>query len=387
LPEQEASRSIALVCDAANRVRSVLHNPAGLPATPGDRLIELFAPGSRNKALRLLQSIRDRQAAFGWELDVRGRGEVMVLHFCGASMREGILIVGAGSQPYTNALFSRLLQGIETSPPREEVLSTQDTLKLYEQLAGLNNQLLSMQRELEKKNAELTRLLEDRARLAAIAAHDLRTPLQVIETAAAALEQMAGGQGAWAIDAIRRNAHAMDIMVQDLLCAYQPDIGMLVLSVQPIDLEALVHLNVQNNRAVAAQKNITLTFSSNGAVHPVLGDPLRLDQVLNNLVHNAIKFSQPGTTIGIGVFGTESDASFSVEDEGVGLSKEQLDSLLHCGVGASQPGTRAEAGFGLGFFIIRSIVERHHGTIEAQSLPGKGTRFSVRLPVCRRAEA
>jgi signal transduction histidine kinase len=292
----------------------------------------------------------------------------MLLQFCGASVAEGILIVAAESQPYANALFGRLLQDTDFGPSVTEAHSTHDTLKLYEQLAGLNNQLLSMQRELEKKNAELTRLLEDRARIAAMAAHDLRTPLQVIATGTEALEAMLGGQVPCAniIAMIRRNAHAMEALIKDLLSAYRADIGMLELSMQPLDLEALVRTNAQNNRAVAAQKNIALTFSSSGDIPGVLGDRLRLDQVLNNLVHNAIKFSPPGTTVGVGVSGAESEASFSVEDQGVGLSVEQLDGLLRGTVGASPPGTQTEAGFGLGFAIIRSIVERHHGTIEAR---------------------
>jgi two-component system, OmpR family, sensor kinase len=387
MPEQAVPRSFALMCDAGNRVLSVPHNPTGLPIIPGEPLVELFEPGSRDKALRLLQSIRERRAAYGWELLVSTRGEIMLLQFCGASVAKGILIVAAESQPDANALFGRLLQDTDFDPPVTEAHSTHDTLGLYEQLTSLNNQFLAIQREVEKKNAELARLLEDRARIAAMAAHDLRTPLQVITNATEALAAMLGERPACGnvIDMIRRNVRAMEALTKDLLSAYRADIGMLELSMEPLDFEALVRANAQSNRAVAAQKNITLTFSSSGDVPGVLGDRLRLDQVLNNLVHNAIKFSPPGATVGVGVSGTQSEAAFSVEDQGVGLSTEQLDALLRGTAGASQPGTQAEAGFGLGFGIVRSIVERHRGTIEGQSLPGKGTKFCVRLPADRGA--
>jgi two-component system, OmpR family, sensor kinase len=385
MSETMAPRSIALLCDAANRVRNVLHNPASLPASPGASVIELFDPGCRDKALRLLQSIRDQRAAFGWELIVRGRGELMLLRFCGASVPDGILLVAAESQPDANALFSRLLQGAEFGDMSHDAPTQQDTLKLYEQIAGLNNQLLSMQRELEKKNADLARLLEDRARIAAMAAHDLRTPLQVIVTATAALEGKLGAQAAEAcgviIAMIRRNADAMRMLVKDLLSAYQADIDKLELSMQPLDVEALVRANAQNNRALAEQKRITLTFSSSRGVPQVLGDPLRLDQAFNNLIHNAIKFSPPGGNVRVSVSGADSWALVSVEDQGMGLGQEQLDALLHGAPDAPQKaGTQSEASYGLGFAIIRSIVGRHHGTIEGESQLGKGARFSVRLP-------
>ncbi len=377
------NHSIALVCDDANRVRNVLHNPSNLPTAAGEPFVDVFDQGSKEKALRLMQTIRDQEATFGWELLVRKSDQIILLRFAGTRVPEGILIAGAETLAYANALFDRLVQG-QFRRPGSEDLSVRDQVKLFEQLAGLNNQLVTTQRELEKKNAALTRMLADRALIAAMAAHDLRSPLQVIMTAASALDgkpsSNANGAGNRELEMIHRNAAQMLSLVNDLLSAYSADIGMLELSMQQLDLETLTRSNAANNRPLAAGKKIALTFESRGPIPAVLGDPLRLGQVLNNLVHNAIKFSPEGSTIRVSLSKAGSDAVLAVEDEGVGMRQETLDALLHGTAHQPERVAQAEPGFGLGFVIIRSIVERHHGKIEGALLPNRGVRFSIRLP-------
>ncbi len=328
--------------------------------------------------MRLVQTIRERQATFGWELLVRQRDRIIPLRFAGTRVPDGILIAGAESQAYVNALFDRLIEGPLRSVESAE-LSMRDQVKLFERLAGLNNQLISTQRELEKKNAELTRMLADRALIAAMAAHDLRSPLQVIMTGAAALDKRLG-TGHPELDMIHRNAEQMLSLVNDLLFAYSADIGMLDLAMRQLDLETLMSNNAANNRALAEGKRIALTFDSSGPIPTVLGDPLRLDQVLNNLVHNAIKFSDEGSTIRLTLSTAGSDAVLAVEDEGGGMQQETLDALIRGTAHKIGRVTQVERGFGLGFIIIRSIVERHRGTLEGALLPGRGVRFSIRLP-------
>jgi signal transduction histidine kinase len=381
--------SIALLCDAEWRVQRVLHNPRNFPAVPGAPLAELFDPSSREKALRFAQTVSDRQAAFGWELYVRERDRSVLMHFSGAKVAEGVLIAGAADRTGANTLFSSWMKSEGVDAPRLEAESIQSAPELYEQLAALNNQLVAMQRELEKKNATLTRLFEDRARIAAMAAHDLRTPLQVIQTSATLLGQFVGTPpGAESgptreIDTILRNADKMIVLVNDLLVAYSSDIDNLELALRPLDLAALVQANAENNRAMAQQKRISLSFRASADVPRVLGDPMRLDQMLSNLVHNAIKFSPEASEIRLGVCAARGDAMIEVEDRGIGIDQERLETLLHGSARDSRPGTRSEPGFGLGFAIIRTIVRKHGGSIEGASRPGGGTRIVIRLPACR----
>lgn len=390
MSDQESRDAIVLLCGDTNHVEFVAHNPAGLTVSPGNPLVALFDPGSRQKALMLVQAIRNREAVFGWELFVHRHRQAVRMTFVGFRMREGVLLAGAETQAFARALLNRTLHEIDLPPPPlEEASPAGDTTNLYDQLAGLNNQLVTMQRDVQRKNAEMARLLEDRAAIAAMAAHDLRTPLQVITSSVRVLELTLGTQidphASSALDMIRRNAEVMLVLVTDILLAYSPDIGKLELSLEPLQLEALVRANAEANRALAAQKQITLTFQVSRPVPPVLGDALRLDQVLNNLVHNAIKFSPPGSTIRVGLSAADGAALVEVADHGVGIEPRELAAILSGTSARSHAGARGERGYGLGLDIVRTVVEKHHGTLEGESQPGKGTRFSIRLPAHREA--
>lgn len=260
-----------------------------------------------------------------------------------------------------------------------------ETEALYERLAQLNNRLSTMQREIAKKNAALTRLLEDRAEIAAMAAHDLRTPLQVIMTGADVLENVIRERGEVSaiLETIRRSTEKIAALADDLLLAYSGDIGKLEISLRPVELSSLVRHNTEANRGLAMQKRIALQFTCGAAVPAVLGDPLRLEQVLDNLVTNAIKFSPAGSTIAIDVSAAGSDAIVTIQDQGGGLTAEQVDALLRGTARPAQHGPRAQRGYGLGVTIARTIVEKHHGTIEAESQPGQGLKFRIRLPLSK----
>lgn len=387
MSDQEPRYSISLLCDDANRVRRVLHNPAGLPARPDGALLSLFHGGSKQKALRLVQAIRDRQAAFGWELYLDVRDRSIAMSFVGVTVPGAILLAGAEDPALAHTLLGRALEELEVTEPPPLPISPPETVGLYEQIAALNNQLIAMQREMAKQNAEMRRLLEDRAKIAAMAAHDLRSPLQAIVSSAQALatmlEKPANVAPAPLVAIIQRNARTMLSLVNDILAAYSSDIGRLELSMRPLDLEALVRSNAESNRALAAQKQITLTFDHRGPVPLVLGDAARLEHLLNNLVHNAIKFSPPSSTIRMGLSHVEGHALLEVADQGSGIEPEKLAALLRGTAVGSRSGTQSESGYGLGLHIVRTVVEKHRGTLDAESQPHKGTTFSIRLPAYR----
>jgi len=377
-------RSIGIACDQENRIKAVLHNQAGLRVEPGTALVDLFEQESKEKALRLLATARASGAAFGWELNVRVEDRIVLMSFVGAKAQEAVLLAGAETRAEANQLFARMIQTQGLPVPGETSPPAQAAPDLYEQLAELNNRLVTTQRELEKTNAEVQRVAADRAKLAAMAAHDLRNPLGVVmlcaEALTRALQPSSGSDAPGLIATIRRNTRRMQDLVDDLLHAFAAEIGALELVLQPMSLEELVRSNVEANRVLAAQKQIVLQLTSHGDVPPILGDPMRLEQVLDNLIHNAIKFSPRGSTIKVYVFSAGTHAGVTVEDQGAGLEREELEALLTGTSLRHRVGTESERGFGLGFAIIRAILDKHGGTISGDSVPGKGARFSVRLP-------
>ncbi|MEO8452111.1 MAG: HAMP domain-containing sensor histidine kinase, partial [Gemmatimonadota bacterium] len=170
---------------------------------------------------------------------------------------------------------------------------------MFEELTRVNNELANVQRELTKRNVELVRLNEQKNRLLGMAAHDLRSPLGIIQSYSEFLEDEAGpvltAEQLEFVTIIRDTSKFMLRLVDDLLDITAIEAGQLRLDREPANLEALVRHNVQLNHVLGARKRIEVDFASDGAplIAPVDGG--KIEQVLNNLISNAIKFSHAGT--------------------------------------------------------------------------------------------
>jgi signal transduction histidine kinase len=132
----------------------------------------------------------------------------------------------------------------------------------------------------------------------------------------------------------------------------------------------------------------TIEVDPDGAVgNPVPADRDHLEQVLDNLMSNAIKFSPEGGTIRVFLRNTPEDVTLSVQDPGMGIPPSQLDAIFGLFYQAEDPVSRRAGGLGLGLYISKEIVTRHGGRIWAESAPNKGSTFSISLPRARATEA
>ena len=379
---------IAVVCDAQNRVSTVLQDSAACPVASSRAFTELFDAGSNAKALALLATIRERGAAFDWELSVRAARGIRLLHFSGAPAADGVLVVGAESRSSAIALLTQRLLGLGIDVPPHA--PSQETLELYEELARLNNQLVDAQRELERTHAELRRVGQERSKLAAMAAHDLRTPLGVVQLSASALQKMLDlapdSNADRLLTMIASNAGRMATLVNDLLSAFTHDLPTVHLEEAPVDIEHLVRANVRANTLIAQQKEIGIRVDVSGPRLTIEADPTRLQQVFDNLIHNAIKFSPRGSRIDVSLVSSPTEVVIAVEDHGTGMDARRLDAVL-AGHATSGWGTEREGGFGLGLTISKAIVEKHGGSFNVRSAPRSGSRFEIRLPVGRSGNA
>jgi signal transduction histidine kinase len=380
-----ARLGFAVVCDADNRVCEVLESRAPLPVGVGGAFVDAFDFSSRAKALRLLETVRSQDVAYGWEANIATAEGPRLLRLNAARAGDRVLVVAGEKQAEANDAFAALVTHAGASVPGGR-LPAQETLSLYEQLTEVNNRLTSAQRDLHKKNEELRRMLADRARIAAMAVHDLRTPLQVVLQSALLLDRALAtppdSRESRSLAAIRRNAERMVALANDLLHAYAKDIDQLPLSMQPLDLVALARANVEASQAVADLKGVKLAFDCKSAVPRIRGDPHRLEQVLDNLVHNAIKFSPPQATVRVGVEPVGREVVLSVQNEGADLSDDELAALVS-GEGAvlRRPGTSGEKGFGLGLSIVRSIAARHGAALRGSAAADGTVTFDLRFPV------
>ena len=215
----------------------------------------------------------------------------------------------------------------------------------------------------------------------ALVAHDLRTPLQSVLVQLDALMLRAGGDSASVpvstLQLMKRNGQRLDRLVRDLLDASQIDSRGIHLDLATVRLPELVSSIVSQVAGALVTHSVLVVV--NRAPPPVRADPLRLEQVVTNLLENAAKYSEEGTPIRIVIEASGRGASLTVEDQGPGISPEEIPRLFDRYF-QTQRARAKRRGLGLGLFITKGFVEAHGGTITAESLPGSGTTFRVWLP-------
>ncbi len=214
--------------------------------------------------------------------------------------------------------------------------------------------------------------------------HELRTPLNAIVGWAQLLKlgQLDSTESQNAVEAIDRNAKAQAQMIADLLDVARISSGKIRLDVQPVDPTAVVEAALEAVMPAIEAKDIRLTKAIDSQATPVNGDPGRLQQVVWNLVSNAVKFTPRGGSIEITLERSDSLIALSVTDNGQGISDELLPKIFDRFSQGDASTTRNEGGLGLGLAIAKQIVELHGGTIDVESPgKGKGATFRVFLPL------
>ncbi|HYI16807.1 MAG TPA: GAF domain-containing protein [Thermomicrobiales bacterium] len=224
--------------------------------------------------------------------------------------------------------------------------------------------------------------IASRDRFISIASHELKTPLTSIKgTAQLLLRSHASGR--LDIDRLGRQLRTIDVqaerlqdLIDDLLDISRIQSGRMELRLEPSDLAEIVDDLVGTLPDDRRQR----VYLDAGQLVRGNWDPMRLEQVAQNLLDNALKYAPPETTVEVSVRTDGTDALLTVTDHGIGIPADELTSLFEPFSRAANAGQRDETGLGLGLYITRQIVERHGGTITVESVEGRGSTFTVRLP-------
>src|ERR1043166_8722666 len=214
--------------------------------------------------------------------------------------------------------------------------------------------------------------------------HQLRTPLtpilgwsQLLTTA-----NLDKQQTARAIETIARNARAQGRLIDELLDISRITTGKLCLDPRAVRLTPLIQAVVDDVRPGADARSINLEAVFNSDIGPILGDPDRLQQIVWNLLTNAIKFTPKGGDVQVRLERNDSHALITVSDTGQGIATELLPHVFERFHQADSSNTRSNGGLGLGLSIVRQLVELHRGTVTAESSgENAGATFIVMLPV------
>lgn len=235
----------------------------------------------------------------------------------------------------------------------------------------------------QREEAEAASHLKDE--FLATVSHELRTPLGAVLGWAQVLERKALPPERWdsAIAAIGRNATALAHMIDDLLDTTRIHNGAIRLALGPVDLAAVSQAALDAVRPLAATRNVRLAFEDvRGGTPTVRGDAERLQQVLWNLLTNAIKFTPEGGRVDVFIESTAESVEVRVVDTGQGISPDLLPHIFERFRQADDATTQRHTGLGLGLGIARHLGELHGGTVQAASPgAGQGATFTVRLPI------
>jgi two-component system, sensor histidine kinase and response regulator len=234
---------------------------------------------------------------------------------------------------------------------------------------------------------ERRRLLQEvqdlRASFTSMLVHDLRSPLTVITAYLDMVQQPTVGP---LTDTQRRYLGKMGQavtqmlrLIGEILDLSKIEAGKFSVRPEPMNLAAVVADTAERFKPGAIQKRVTLEVRRPGNPVMVSADPSRLDQVLMNLLSNALKFTPEGGTIRVEVTEADDEVDVAVHDSGMGIPPEEQP-LLFEKFSQTGSGKSVQGGSGLGLVICRHLVEAHGGRIWVESEPGRGTRFAFRLP-------
>jgi CheY-like chemotaxis protein len=251
------------------------------------------------------------------------------------------------------------------------------------QLASAASALQLVEREREARaGAELAAHLRDE--FLATLSHELRAPLSAIVGWAHILEQDLGDRtrAAAAIEVIQRNAQLQTRLITDLLDVSRIISGNMRLDLQPVRLADAIAAAVESVMPAAVGKSIRIELALERVEAPVNGDPTRIQQMLRNLLTNAVKFTPFGGRVRVSLSAAEGSAEIRVSDDGEGIDLEFLPFVFDQFRQADGSRTRRHGGLGLGLTIVKHLADLHGGRVRAASAgKGRGATFVLELPL------
>ena len=351
----------------------------------------LFGPGLRAGGLVRLQDLRadPRYLGAGPRFDAPGghpplRSYMAVPVVARSGELLGTMFFGHPEPEVFTLKTERIVSGIAA-----QAAIALDNIRLVDaasRAAAERTVLLENERE-ARAEAERTSQMKDE--FLATLSHELRTPLSAILGWSQVLRRGSrdGADLERGLTTIERNARAQAQLIEDLLDMSRITSGKVLLDMQTVDPAAFIEAAIETVRPAADAKNIRIErrYGTAGAGGPlVAGDPGRLQQVVWNLLTNAIKFSAREGRIEIDVARNGEQVAITVRDNGAGIRPEFITHVFERFRQADASMTRRHGGLGLGLSIVKHLVEQHGGTVRAESAgEGMGASFTVELPLAK----
>jgi signal transduction histidine kinase len=271
---------------------------------------------------------------------------------------------------------------------RERDLAVKQAYQELEQLnRTLEQRVHQRTSELQAANEKLKELDHLKSQFVSVVSHELRTPMTSIKGYVEnLLDGLAGTlthKQTYSLDRVKHNVERLTRMINELLDLSKIEAGRMELILAPVSLSEMAEEVVESNHAAADERSIALLAIFPQPLPPVMGDADKLNRVLTNLIHNAIKFTPQGGEIRIeGQVRDGGHVEVSVTDTGNGIPSCDLGKIFDKFYWSESAPVEAR-GAGLGLAIAKNLVELHGGTIRAESTLGEGSRFSFTVPIAK----
>ena len=362
---------ISSVTDGRSRVR-----------TFGEMVALLWAEGNQAGALRLEELWNDLQKAHAFSL------------FCAYPMN------AFGSEKFIEphdgvcTVHSRVLPSESYAHLTDYDARLREIARLQQKASALEGEI-NERKEVEEKlrlalvgeqmaraEAETANRMKDQ--FLATVSHELRTPLNAIIGWSHLLKggKLDGATSQRALETIDRNARSQAQLIEDILDVSRMITGKLRLKQEVVDISSVINAAIDSVQLAIDSKNLNLNVTLDPTARHTLGDTSRLQQVVWNLLANAIKFTPTGGSIEVRVQRADDNLQICVKDSGQGISPEFLPHIFEHFRQADGTNTRLHGGLGLGLAIVRQLVELHGGSVKADSGgDGAGCTFTIELPM------
>lgn len=381
------------------------------------RVVELLTPRLGERAVMFLSEPAGRTRAVAWHTSIPADAPTLDALFSGPTPPDPTLPVNQAIARRAAVLLRASEMQAFLEAPRDEqqraalvALPWRETLVApmiaHGRLIGaLSCSLAAADRSYDERDIELACDVAGRAAMAldnarlyqelrdairsrdsfiTVASHDLRSPLTVLLGQAQLLERRAAENGLdervlSSVQSIQEQSARLDRMIGALLDLSRIQSGRLTLDLAPLDLSALLRRIVGALQPTLTRHVVMLVGTDEPC--PLVGDELRLEQVFQNLIGNAIKYSPGGGTVLVRLDADDGQAHVAVVDQGIGVPAEGLPRLFQQFYRAPNADARGASGLGVGLYIVREIVALHGGSVAVASVEDAGSTFTVRLPL------
>ncbi|GAB4269017.1 MAG: SpoIIE family protein phosphatase [Deferrisomatales bacterium] len=298
-------------------------------------------------------------------------------------------VLAAGSTRRKGYFSGKFIEAFEALA--SELALAISNARLYQEVRELNRTLeekvRERTRELEAANRNLQELDRLKSEFLANMSHELRTPMNsILGYTQLVLDEVDGPvteEQRRSLERVEKNARHLLKLINDILDLSKIEAGRMELDLHTFDVGALALEVVEDQRALAQEKGIACRVELAPGGLRLRADPNKIRELLNNLVNNAIKFTDCGEVVvraSPAARGGQDGVEITVADTGVGIPAEQLEAVFEAFVQLDGSTTRTHGGTGLGLSIARKLVELHGGEIRAESRLGEGSCFTVWLP-------